>query len=813
MTEKTPHILLVEDEEAHAELIRRAFEDQGGRVKLAVACDLQEAGGHLAESKPDLIITDLLLPDGKGIELLPPEKEEAAYPVVIMTSHGDEQVAVEAMKAGALDYVVKSDVTLADMPRIAERALREWGHIIERKRAEEKIRRRNRELALLNRVIAASATSLEPEEVLETACRELALAFEVSQATATLLNEKKTAARVVAEYLVKGPSVILHSSIPVAGNPLFQHLLTNKTPFVASNVYDDPSLTPVHETLRERGTVSLLMLPLIIAGEVVGSLDLEANELYRFSAEEISLAWRVADQVAGALARARLDKAHRLLSTAVEQTAEMVTITDTKGTILYVNPAFERITGYSQAEVIGQNPRLLKSGQHDAAFYQELWATISSGQVWRGRLVNRKKDGSLYTEEATITPVRDENDVIINYVAVKHDITHELRLEEQLRQSQKMEAVGQLAGGVAHDFNNILQAILGYTDMAMASLLEDSPAYTDLGQVMKAANRAASLVRQLLIFSRRETTRPYHLDLNEVISNLVKMLQRIIGEHIDLEVYGQNGLKWIYADPGQIEQILMNLCLNARDAMPNGGKITIETENVHFGHDYDKSHAWPKEGDFVLLSVSDTGAGIPTEIQDRIFEPFFTTKEVGQGTGLGLATVYAITKQHDGLISVHSEPEQGTTFRICFPAVQWGEKPDRQERTEMAVVGGNGTILLAEDDESVRRLAAKVLEKAGYRVLIAHDGEEALRLFEQQMEAIDLVLLDAVMPKKSGRAVYDAIKTRQPQMPILFSTGYSRSVLKTGHLPEEEGLQLIRKPYSPSELLHKMKEMLETKDQ
>ncbi len=631
-------ILLVEDEVAHAELIRRAFEAQAGQMNLMIARSLQEAHDCLVESIPDLVITDLILPDGRGIELLPADKEEIAYPVVVMTSHGNEQVAVEAMKAGALDYVVKSEVTLLAMPHIAERALREWGYIIERKRAEEKI---------------------------------------------------------------------------------------------------------------------------------------------------------------------------RLLSAAIDQTAEGVVITDTNGTILYVNPAFERITGYNQTEAIGQTPRMLKSGHHNAVFYQELWTTISSGNVWQGRSVNKKKDGSLYTEETNITPVRDENGAIINYVEIKRDVTHELKLEEQLHQSQKMEAVGQLAGGVAHDFNNMLQAILGYTHMAKSSLPLENPAQADLDYVLKAANRATSLVRQLLAFSRREALRPKHLDLNDVIINLLKMMQRLIGEHIDLEVHVQNGIDTIYADPGQIEQILLNLCVNARDAMPNGGQITIETENVHLDHYYAKSYPWAKEGDYVLLSVSDTGVGIPPEIRDRIFEPFFTTKQIGEGTGLGLATVYAITKQHDGLINVYSEPGHGgTTFRIYLPAIPGRKKSGTEEKNELPAAGGTETILLAEDDESVRDLVVQVLEQAGYRVLVAPDGEEALRLFRQQGETVDLVLLDTVMPKKGGRAVYDVIKSQRPHLPVLFSTGYGYNILKNGHLPKE-GIQLLRKPYSPNELLGKVREMLE----
>jgi two-component system cell cycle sensor histidine kinase/response regulator CckA len=638
--ELSPYILLVEDEDAHVELMRRAFEDEGEPVKLVVARTLQDARARITEATPDLVIVDLLLPDGEGTELLPPANTEQAFPVVIMTSHGDEQTAVAVMKGGALDYVVKSELALAAMPRIAKRALREWGYIVEGQRANKEI---------------------------------------------------------------------------------------------------------------------------------------------------------------------------RMLSAAVEQAAENIIITDTDGKIVYVNPAFEQTTGYSRAEVIGQKASILKSGKHDENFYRQLWRTISRGEVWHGRLVNRKKDGAFDIVDASITPVRDKHGQIVNYVSARRDITHELKLEERLRQAQKMEAVGQLAGGVAHDFNNILQAILGYAYMAKLSLEEGSQGQADLDQVINATNRATQLVRQLLAFSRRETLKPQNLDLNEVITNLLKMLRRLIGEHIELEIQTQSDLQPVFADLVQIEQVLMNLCVNARDAMPNGGKITLATQNYRVSQAEAESFPWTKEGDYILLSVTDTGVGIPPELQDRIFEPFFTTKEVGEGTGLGLATVYAIVKQHNGWINLVSELGQGSTFQIYFPAVARPVPSFLEQQPETAAVyGGTETILLAEDDDTLRELALTILQKAGYHVLEARDGEEAIRLFQQNVNTIELVVLDAVMPKQSGRAVYDCIRQDRAELPVLFSTGYGFNVLKNIHLPSD-GSQLIRKPYSPRDLLKKVREVLDAR--
>ncbi|NQU43279.1 PAS domain S-box protein, partial [bacterium] len=364
-------------------------------------------------------------------------------------------------------------------------------------------------------------------------------------------------------------------------------------------------------------------------------------------------------EAAGVLAR---------LATAVEQAAEAIVITDAGGKILYANPAFSRITGYDPQEALGQTPRILRSGRQTPGFYENLWQTIKSGQVWTGNFTNKRKDGTLYSEEATISPVRDGRGNIVNFVAVKRDITEEMRLEEQLRQAQKMEAVGQLAGGIAHDFNNLLQVIRGFSEMACGSLPEDHRGKKDLEQVMHAADRASDLVRQLLTFSRRDVSRPRPLDLNQITQDLSKMLLRLVGAHVELELRPEEELQAVLADPGQIEQILVNLALNARDAMPEGGRIVIETANITLDQAACEGHPWAKPGAFVTLVVADTGVGIPPDVQRRVFDPFFTTKEVGEGTGLGLSTVYGIVKQHQGLITFQSRPGQGSRFQICLPA-------------------------------------------------------------------------------------------------------------------------------------------------
>ncbi|MFQ5611598.1 MAG: PAS domain S-box protein [Anaerolineae bacterium] len=676
-------------------------------------------------------------------------------------------------------------------------------------RAEVEIRRRNRELKLLNQVIAASAVEQDIESILDVVCRELARAFGVPQAAAALLNEEKTEAVVVAEYLAEGRPPARTKTIPVAGNPSFQYLLDRKVPLAVDDAQNDPRLAPIHALMRQRGTVSLLLLPLTIEGEVVGSLGLDATAPRSFSAEEVSLAWSVADQVSGVLARARLDQERRRLTTVIEQSAESVIITDVGGTILYVNPAFERVTGYSRAEAVGQNPRILKSGKHDPAFYEELWVTLVAGRVWRGRFVNRKKDGTLYTEEATISPIREPGGGIINYVAIKRDVTREVELEEQYLQAQKMEPVGRLAGGIAHDFNNLLTAINGFARLLKHELPEDNPGQEMVDKILKSGQRAADLVHQLLTFSRKQITEPRVLNLNICVSELDKMLRRIIGEDIQIETILSPDLGMIKVDPTQIEQVILNLVVNARDAMPDGGELTIETANVVLNQARITGYGPMQPAEYVLLAVSDTGVGMSRDVQARIFEPFFTTKEPGQGTGLGLATVFGIVRQNHGCIRVYSEEGLGTTFKIYLPRVRATESgPSVPSKTGMELPGGHETILLVEDDQGARELACYVLEDLGYTLLAAQSGSEGLQVAARHSGPIHLLLADVVMPGMNGKALADELARTRPNLKTLFISGYPDTVI-TYHGIIESGAAFLQKPFSPLALAQKVRAVLD----
>ena len=497
---------------------------------------------------------------------------------------------------------------------------------------------------------------------------------------------------------------------------------------------------------------------------------------------------------------------------AIEQAAETILTTSPDGIMLYVNPAFEKVSGYTREEAIGRHVRLVQSDAHTEEFYQSVLDTLSSGKTWTGQFINKRKDGELYTEDATISPVFDDSGTIVCHVAVKRDITHEQQLEHQLRQAQKMEAVGQLAGGIAHDFNNILQAISGYAQLMVDEARERGDCHDDLDEILRGAERATALTRQLLSFSRRQIMQPKTLDLNALIENLLKMLRRVLGADIHLEWLPGTHLGSIHADGGMMEQILMNLCVNARDAMHDGGgALTIETQNVLINSDYCASHAWARPGRFVLLSVTDTGTGMDTELLAHIFEPFFTTKSEGRGTGLGLATVYGIVKQHQGMIGAYSEPGKGSTFKVYLPICE--RKAEAVgSMVEGAVAGGTETILLAEDNEMVRKLGHTILQRAGYTVLEANDGTDAVELFKSHAGRIDLLLLDVVMPVMGGREAYEHIRALHPGIPTLFSSGYSENAIHTGFVLHD-GLTLIQKPYSSSALLRAVRSVLDKSKQ
>jgi len=492
---------------------------------------------------------------------------------------------------------------------------------------------------------------------------------------------------------------------------------------------------------------------------------------------------------------------------AIEQAGEVIMITDPAGMIQYLNPAFESVTGYGREEAVGKTPGILKSGPQDQTFYQNLWETITGGRIWQGRMVNKRKDGTLYTEDATISPVFDAGGKIINYVAVKRDVTAHLELTAQFEQAQKMESVGRLAGGVAHDFNNKLTVILGYTQMVMESLGKGDPKCGDLHEVMKAGQQSVAIVRQLLAFARKQIIAPEVLDLNETVEDMLKMLRRFIGEDIDLVWSPGHDLWQVKMDPSQLDQILANLCVNARDAIEDAGKVTIETQNRVLDRSYCDDHPGCLPGEYVMLTVTDSGCGMDKETLTNAFEPFFTTKEVGKGTGLGLATVYGIVKQNNGFVNIYSEPGKGTSFKIYLPRHS-EEAEEKVEAVEAEIPRGRGeTVLVVEDETSVLRLAERILEKLGYRVLTAARPAEAIAMVREYEGEIHLLMTDVVLPGMSGKDLAGEIMQIRPNTRIMFMSGYTANVIAhQGVL--DEGVHFMGKPFTPDSLGRKVREAL-----
>ncbi len=507
--------------------------------------------------------------------------------------------------------------------------------------------------------------------------------------------------------------------------------------------------------------------------------------------------------------RKELEGERERLRQVIEQSGESVMITDADDAIEYVNPAFEDITGYSRSEALGRSPRFLKSGRHSEDFFAEMWRVLSGGNPWRGRITNKRKDGTLFDVESIISPVRDSSGRIVNYAAVQRDVTHETRLEEQLRQAQKMEAIGHLAGGVAHDFNNILQAMMGYCELLDLSIPEGDRLREYVSELMKATERSATLTRQLLTFSRQQVTEMKDLELNGIVTDIFRMIKRTIGEQIEVEIALAAERLPVRADPGQIEQVVMNLSINARDAMPHGGTLAIGTSIVEIDEEYRTANPWAVPGRYAMMSVTDTGMGMDEVTLSQVFEPFFTTKEVGSGTGLGLATVYGIVKKHEGLIHVYSEVGIGTTFKVYLPLGNAAAAEPPPDRAEPAA-GGHETILLAEDDQAVRGLTERILRDAGYDLIVARDGEEAMRVLEERAGAVDLLVSDVVMPKMSGRDVHEFFRRAKPDAKTLFMSGYSTRVAEADYF-ERENAAFLSKPFSPAEFLRAVRKVLDTR--
>ncbi len=476
---------------------------------------------------------------------------------------------------------------------------------------------------------------------------------------------------------------------------------------------------------------------------------------------------------------------------------------------LTVNDAAVVHYGYSRDEFLAMTIRDIRPADDISPLLENvsrITTGIDKAGIWR----HRKKDGTVIHVEITSHVVdfggrRGE-------IVLANDVTAGMRLEEQLRQAQKMESVGLLAGGVAHDFNNVLTAIIGYGNLLQMKLAKTDPLRSYAENIITTAQRAAQLTQSLLAFSRKQVINPVPIELNGIILRVEKLLKRLIREDIELITRLAPADTTVMADSVQVEQVLMNLVTNARDAMPGGGTLTISTEIEELHKDLVAVHGYGKPGTYVRLSIADTGAGMDERTRERIFEPFFTTKEMGKGTGLGLASVYGLIKQHQGFIDVESEPGRGTTFHVYFPALKLKRGTEKAGApAEEVLKGGTETLLVAEDDEIIRTLTSSILTEFGYTVIVAKDGNDAVSVFRENRDRINLLLLDVIMPRKSGKDACEEMRSIKPDIKVLFISGYSADMIsKEGIL--EKGSGFISKPVSPSELLRKVREALDRKD-
>jgi two-component system, cell cycle sensor histidine kinase and response regulator CckA len=760
-------VLHLEDDSDYAELVKGMLAQQGLQARIMLVENLADFTRALEKEKFDLILADYSLPSCTGLQALEAARRQSSdIPFLLVSGAIGEQAAIDSLKNGATDYVLKQWPERL-IPAV-RRALQLAEERAQRKRAEEELVRRERYFRALTE---------NSQDVLTILDRDGALRYTSPSLKRVLGYEPQ-------ELVGRNAFELVHPVDAPAARQAFAEVLQN------------PDRTITHEFRFRRRDGTWCWLETVgrdrrddpaIAGLVLNARDVSE--------------------------RKRAEAQMRLQSTALESTANGIVITDRTGTVLWVNPAFTALTGYSAQEIVGQNPRLLKSGKQDQAFYKELWETILAGRVWRSELVNRRKDGSLFTEYSTITPLRDEGGEISHFIAVKQDITERKQLEADLRQAQKMEAVGQLAGGVAHDFNNLLTVIRGNAELVLMQEGLRAEATGCLKHVVAAAERAARLTQQLLLFSRKQVMQSQPLRLNEVIANLTKMLKRVIREDIILECRYAEPLPMVHADGGMLEQAILNLVVNARDAMPRGGHLLLATEKLCLDETAARNHPEARVGEYVCLGVKDTGIGIAPENLHRIFDPFFTTKEPGKGTGLGLATVYGIVKQHAGWVEVSSQLGAGTSFRIYLPALAVKIKAEAAVPGEAGLRGGTETILLVEDDDSVRLITQRVLERFSYRVYAATCAREALGLWATHKAEVALLLTDVVMPDgMSGWELVEQLRERKPGLKVVVMSGYSPEV--TGKDTTSIGrsnTSFLQKPCPAQELIQTVRRCLDGK--
>jgi two-component system, cell cycle sensor histidine kinase and response regulator CckA len=794
-------ILIVEDEGAHAAAIRRAFELAGAAAAIEVVSTLREFRNSVFDSPPDIALVDLVLPDGRALEILTQSPEDNPFPVLVMTSHGNEQVAVEAIKSGAMDYVVKSPEAFAAMPRTVERLWREWNLLKKRQQAEEALTLHNTRLqALLDLHLLTDAPH---EQVLDFVLEMALKTMESEYCWIGMMDETESALTVerwsktaMAQCTVANTPN--HHPIALAG--MWGNCIRKRNVIVVNDYQaSHPSKKgiPAGHVAIQR----FLVVPVFDGARIVAAAAV-ANKAKDYTEVDVRSFNSLLNKMWEILSRRQVEEAYRVLI----NNAPMGIFLVQGGKFKMLNPGCEKTTGFSARELLGTDSLSLVHRDYREMVRQKAIEMLKgkSGLPYEFPISTKSGEHIWVIEKVTST-VYQGNRATLGYFL---DISEHKRLESQLLQAQKMESVARLAGGVAHDFNNMLGVILGHAEIAKMQVSVTEPLHHNLQEIHKAAERSADLTRQLLAFARQQTVQPQVLDLNRTLAGMLQMLHRLIGEDIDLVWVPGHDLWKVKIDPSQIDQILANLVVNARDAIGGGGKITIETDNVVIGEEYCADHREFVSGEYVLLAVSDDGCGMAQETLAQIFEPFYTTKGVGEGTGLGLATVYGIVKQNDGFINLYSEPGHGTTFKIYLPRCQAEGAQDRAETAEKPFPRGSETVLIVEDEKALMEFGKEVLEKLGYTMLIAATPGEAIRLVGEHAGDIHLLITDVVLPEMNGHELAQILIAMKPRLKCLYMSGYTANVIAhRGVL--DEGVTFIQKPFSVKTLAAKVREVLE----
>jgi PAS domain S-box-containing protein len=735
-------VLVVEDNPADVDLMRELLPKAGSVIfHIESVSRLSEALARLEAGGIDLALIDLGLPDSQGLGTFRKLRQAAPdLAMIVLTGNDDQETAVAAVREGAQDYLVKSEVGGNMLVRAARYA-------IERKRAEHDL------LASETRYRRLFESAKDGILILDAGTGQI---VDVNPFLVDLLGFTH-------EYF-------LGRKLWEIG--LFKDIAASEAAFIE---------------MQEKGY------------EGYEDLPLETRDGRRVDVEFISNVYLVDStkvvqcNIRDVSERKRAEEERTRLAMAVEQAAEAILITDARGIINYVNPAFCRLTGYDRSGVIGQTPRIIHSGKQDGAFYEGLWATIRSGEIWSGRLVNMRKDGALFETEASISPVLNGAGEIVNYVGVERDVTESVALEGQIRHMQKMEAIGALAGGIAHDFNNVLAAIIGYGQMAADELPAGSGLRSDLDHILVAADRAKELVHQILTFSRQIEEARRSVEPHFIVRETLKLLRPSLPSTIEIRenIRGDSGA--VLADVTQLHQVIMNLCTNAYHAMKDrGGILEIGLESCRVDGELARAVPELREQDYVRLSVRDTGCGMDDQTIRRIFDPFFTTKPVGEGTGMGLAITDSIVRAHGGAITVSSEVGGGTLFQVYLPRVD--ARTVEAPALETTVPGGHERILVVDDERNVVEVIERTLEGLGYQVTSVTSSLEALKIVRANPDLFDLVITDQTMPKLRGDQLAAEIHALRPNIPVIWITGYAEE-----NVDEKTGLlgfsALIRKPW------------------